>query len=272
MKNTKWYLLSIGAAATLAFGTVACDDTATTCETDEDCDTEGGEVCDVAAATCEIPCESDADCTGEGEICCAEGDIASCSAECGGNGGSGGGNPGGSGGGCPDGESVAVDGTCRPDCASVADCYDLEAYCATDNHCYGVESCDRAGAAPAMEASGPLLFGAVQADLGDGTDTCAKDPAACTNNGNVCGWDVFFFDPDGDFPSTKATLYGKTKFIKTDGSPIAAFNVDAPDMANSTATLYGCYDEQDASVEGGFQIEDAAGNNSNVVCVAGSAP
>lgn len=285
MKNTKWYLLSIGAAATLALGSVACDDEVTACETDEDCDTEGGEVCDVAAAACEIACADDTECA-DGEVCCADGDIKSCTADCGGTptgcttdadcaadqtcnaaGVCEGGSTD-----CPAGEAPDANGECRPSCTSVADCYDLMAYCATDNLCYGVDTCARGASAPAMGASGPLLFGAVQADLDAGTANCTKDAAACTNNGNVCGWDVFFFDPDGDFPATKGALYGKTKFIETDGNPIAAFNVDAPDMANSTATLYGCYDEQNTSPDGGFQIDDTAGNHSNAICVSGSAP
>lgn len=272
MKNTKWYLISIGAAATLALGSVACDDVAT-CETDEDCDTEAGEVCDVAAAACEIPCPNGDECT-DGLLCCPGGDSAGCAESCdGGEGGTGGGEGGfGGGGTCPDGEGPDANGDCRPVCTSVADCYAQSAFCATDNLCYGVETCARGDAAPAMEASGPLLFGAVQTDLDAGTASCTKDAAACTNNGNVCGWDVFFFDPDGDFPGTKGALYGKTKFIEADGNPIAAFNVDAPDMANSTATLYGCYDEANASPDGGFQIEDAAGHNSNAICVSGSAP
>ena len=232
------------------------------CQTDEDCDAEAGEVCEVDLGACVMVCDTDTDC-GAGERCCP-GSICLDASFCGGGGGGGGD--------CPEGEGPDAAGECRPVCGSVADCYSLQAYCASDGLCYAVEACARGSLALPMDASGPLLFAPTQADLEPGVALCAKDPAACTANGNVCGWDLYFFDPDGDLPQTKAALYGKTSFIAADGSRSPAFNVDAPDVAREIVTVYGCFDELEASPVAAFQIDDLAGNHSNVVCVGGSAP
>lgn len=178
---------------------------------------------------------------------------------------------------CADGEVRDSEHACRTTCRTIADCVVLpvRSYCALDRFCYGLDSrlgCPRTAGAPEISDSGPALFGAIQADLDGGTPICTKDPASCTNNGNVCAWTMSFYDAEGDFPSTRSELYGKATFIELDGTRTATFFVDAPDTDNSTVTLLGCYEEFETSVDGAFQIDDMAGNNSNAICVTGSAP
>lgn len=195
----------------------------------------------------------------------------------GGSGGSGGVGGGGSGGaGCPAGESVDAAGACRTDCVDITICEPHDAYCASDDHCYGVsadpgQDCARAALAPAREANGPLLYAPAQADADPATDAlCTKDPAACTNNGNVCRFTTFVHDPDGDLPEGNAALYANVLFVKADGTGIATF--DVPRLAAGVLEVSLCFGEDEIAPEGALQVLDVAGHHSNATCVAGVAP
>ena len=277
MRNMRLMLVVGAVFATTAFAT-ACDEEATSCETDEDCDTEGGEVCDVAEGVCEIPCDTDADCDAEAaEVCCDSGDVKTCTDSCGGAGGDGGGGSGGGGGPCaaPPAEDCDAAGECRPECTGHGDCYSLTAYCAADGLCYGVapgtefNDCARASQAPAMGANGPVLFDAGQDAIGDGSN-CTKDPANCTNNGNVCGFSFQYFDPEGDVPTGASALYSKLFWIDGSGDQQPTFGV--PDVSGTTIGFTLCFDEALSTVGGAVQIQDNAGNNSQALCFEGSAP
>jgi hypothetical protein len=282
MKNLKWMLIAVSAIFAIAAGATACDDAATDCTTDEDCDTEAGEVCDTDSGTCVVPCSADTDCDTEaGEICCALGSVAHCSLpeDCtdSGEGGSGGGSGGGGGGNdCGADQGVSdIDGLCHPTCTGNADCYSFVAYCANDSLCYDVSngsafnSCARVASAPDFEDGGPVVFDVTQNAIGQGVN-CAKEPATCTNNGNVCEFAFQYYDPDGDIASTAAALYDKLKFINDAGAQVPTYNV--PEISGTTIAFTVCYDESNTTPSGAIQLIDQAGNNSNAMCFDGSAP
>ncbi len=170
---------------------------------------------------------------------------------------------------CDAGESCDANDTCRPTCTAIADCYPLTAYCASDGLCYGVEpgvewnDCERAGHAAPMQASGPLLFASSQAA------PCAKDPAHCPNNGNVCSFAAYVHDPDGDLPSNDVELYNHVFLLGPAGEQLFSFDIPTFDAAAGTLAVRGCFDEAETTIVGAMQLQDMVGHDSNALCFEG---
>lgn len=177
---------------------------------------------------------------------------------------------------CAAGEAPDAACACRPSCADITICEPLDAYCASDNLCYGVDTdpgqdCARAALAPAREASGPLLYAPTQVDADPAnTANCTKDPAACTNNGNVCKFQLYVFDPDGDLPSGNGALYADVLFVKADGTGVSTF--DVPRLADGVLEVSLCFGEDEVAPAGAIQVLDQADHHSNASCIAGVAP
>ncbi len=210
-----------------------------------------------------------------GAVACDDGEGDDGGGGAGGAGGTGGeGGTGGTGGAeCPDGQAEDPEGDCRPTCTETADCYELVAYCADvgdTDFCYGAEpgdpgnDCGRSALAPAKDASGPLLFASSQ------EGTCTKEPATCTNNGNVCAFTVFIFDPDADLPSSNNDLYANVFLIGPDGAQVQTYNVPTLDAGTGTLTVRGCFDAAETELVGAIQVKDQAGHNSNAQCFEGA--
>ncbi len=176
---------------------------------------------------------------------------------------------------CDDGFGCDDSGGCRATCSSHGDCYDAGAYCAANELCCEVDPaadwarCDRAERAPSRDPGGPLIFDLGQADTNPGPPHCVKDPR-CTNDGNVCTFELAYFDPDGDVPTTPSEAYLHLAWIGVDGEPRELF--DAPLATDTHFWFRVCFDAALETVGGAVQLTDRAGRHSNTQCFEGSAP
>ncbi len=186
-----------------------------------------------------------------------------------GGGGTGGGGAGGGGGTCDPAACLASGGSCEGGA------------CVSRLPGGPGNDCDRAAIAPPRLAGGPVIWGAMQTDMHpsmmdvgtvrhDPSDPCYKDPANCTNNGNVCAWEFSYFDVEGDVSTDDtAGTYRHTFWIDQEGGQHPTFS-----LIHSTASTYRfslCFDEVFQDVSGAVQIEDEAGNDSNALCFEGVA-
>ena len=176
---------------------------------------------------------------------------------------------------CGEGLDCDASGECRRVCGGHADCYADEAYCAIDGLCYGVVfggqdwSCQRAEIAPPRDLGGPLIFDLSQVDASPDAVRCVKDPR-CTNDGNVCTFELAYFDPDGDVPATPDEAYLHLAWIGADGEPGPMFEVPLATETHLRFTL--CFEAALETVGGAVQLSDRAGRRSNAQCFEGSAP
>ncbi len=234
------------------------------CGSAEDASSSSGEGGHGGGAPTYPACASDADCL-EHEVCLADLCRVETSGGCG------------SGCCCPDGEACDAAGECRAECNDHHDCYALTAFCAADGFCYGAvagapsNDCERALLAPPIQSGGPLLYDGDQHDRDPGPKVCAKDPANCTNNGNVCAFTFGIFDPDGDLPATDVGWYQAVGWIDARGERQPTFEPVLHDPPGSF-TFSLCFDEALGRVGGAVQVVDEGGRSSNAHCFEGAAP
>lgn len=254
MTNAKW--LALLAAFGLALTMAACDD-----EEDGACpdDAQCLEASDTCPARCDLgtptACTDDEDCADDETCSPGCGCIVACTPDDG------------------------TGGTGPQACDGQAECYP-DSYCGDTSECVSlattISECNVGPDAPA--ANGPMLLTIVQLAEGGATN-CVKDPATCTNNGNICWFAVSAYDPDGDFPATG--LYDNTKFVRSDtGAEIATYNarngvIDSTNNKFFDFEVAGCFPEDVTDLGGAFLLLDNANNKSNAACLSfanGTAP
>jgi len=254
-------------------------DCAVLCASDEDCVVEG-EACiqvpdaDPSGATVCAPidpmlpsCELDSDC-GSAEICvdgfCVLPAECETDTDC----------PGGS---CESGVCVTPGGA---SCENTAACVAAgeTAYCADlgdgESACLDVScgaelnSCGRCELGPnggARDANGPVIFYPQQ------KGTCSQDPNQCLpgNTPFVCTFTFLAFDPDGNLPTSD--LNGRINLINRNGTRLTVFGASTSAAGNNRAYEFrGCFPEsQSGFVSSAVVLGDAAGNDSQTLCVDG---
>lgn len=189
-----------------------------------------------------------------------------------------------------DGSACACDATsacdvcgCDPDCPPPElECLGGHADCYPAGYCDEVGSCEElatladchaaSASSPAVDG-GPVLFGGTQVDLDHvrGVSAlCSKDPDTCANNGNVCAFELAWYDPDGDV-AVASGIYPAVRFLRADtGAAVAPYNVVR--QPGDRLHLYGCWDEATTAPGGAAILVDDAGHRSNPVCFEGRAP
>ncbi len=179
---------------------------------------------------------------------------------------------------CAEGLDHDAVGTCRPVCAAIADCYPFGAFCATDGRCYGTlagdefNACAAARAAPAMDPSGPILYGPFALDLDPATEASCLANGRCGTTELACGAQVYVWDPDGDLPTSPAVLFEAVELRLADGTGITPYAIEPLDPATGVLAFSLCVGPQERLESVAVQLRDRAGHASNALCLAQVGP